>query len=119
VLSLCERVAVNITQLVQKECKGLLAPARVALDFKDALAEGFVRVFPKAIVCRSFFHLMQANVKKIRQLHLQLIEIDLSMMFESSFMLKIKVNLTLPSEISLERWTSMLQSTLCISDTRG
>jgi hypothetical protein len=44
------------------------------LDFKNALAEGFLRVFPKATICGDFFHLMQANVKKICQLHLQVIK---------------------------------------------
>jgi hypothetical protein len=46
------------------------------LDFEDTLSEGFVRVFPTAIVCGDFFHLMQANVKKVRQLHLQAMEKD-------------------------------------------
>jgi hypothetical protein len=46
------------------------------LDFEDALSEGFVRVFPTAIICGDFFHLMQANVKKVRQLHLQAMEKD-------------------------------------------
>jgi hypothetical protein len=62
---------------VQKESKGLLAPTGVALDFEEALAEGFVRVFPNAVVCNDFFHLMQANVKKCRQLHLQSIQPDI------------------------------------------
>jgi hypothetical protein len=62
--------------LIQKESKGLLAPLGVALDFEDALAEGFVRVFPRAIICGDFFHLMQANVKKIHQLRLQTLETD-------------------------------------------
>jgi hypothetical protein len=54
----------------------LLAPARVVLDFENALAESFVRVFPKTIICGDFFHLMQANVKRIRHLHLQSLETD-------------------------------------------
>jgi hypothetical protein len=63
-------------QLIHKESKNLLAPLGVALDFEDALAEGFVRVFPNVIICGDFFHLMQANVKKIRQLRLQTMEVD-------------------------------------------
>jgi hypothetical protein len=56
----------------------LLDPGGVALDFEDALSEGFVRVFPKAIVCGDFFHLMQANVKKTRQLRLQSLEAEIT-----------------------------------------
>jgi hypothetical protein len=38
------------------------------LDFEEALADGFTKVFPNASVMRDFFHFMQANVKKVLQL---------------------------------------------------
>jgi hypothetical protein len=61
-------------QLIHKESKNLLTPLRVALDFEDTLAEGFVHVFLNTIICGDFFHLMQVNVKKICQFHLQELE---------------------------------------------
>jgi hypothetical protein len=40
----------------------------VYLDFEEALADGFTKVFPNTSVMRDFFHFMQANVKKVLQL---------------------------------------------------
>lgn len=68
----------------------MLAPLGVTLDFEEALADGFVRVFPTAIICADFFHLMQANVKKIRQLHLQVMEKDVVNGVRSLFYLQSK-----------------------------
>jgi transposase-like protein len=48
--------------------KGNIEPQGVYLDFEEALADGFTKVFPNASVRRDLFHFVQANVKKVGQL---------------------------------------------------
>lgn len=44
-----------------------MSPLGLLADFEEALAQGFEHVFPEASVFNDFFHFVQANVKKIRQ----------------------------------------------------
>lgn len=53
---------------IKKETKERMSPRGVLLDFEEALSQGFVKVFPEASVLADFFHMVQANVKKIGQL---------------------------------------------------
>lgn len=43
-------------QVVKKTTKNVMSPKGVLLDFEEALAEGFVKVFPDAAVLADFFH---------------------------------------------------------------
>jgi hypothetical protein len=43
-----------------------MLPKAVYLDFEQALADGFVKVFPGATPMKDFFHFIQANVRKVK-----------------------------------------------------
>jgi hypothetical protein len=45
-----------------------MRPKYCLLDFEKALAEGFRKAVPDALVLHDFFHFIQANVKKVGQL---------------------------------------------------
>lgn len=56
---------------IKNAAKSAIHPKAVYLDFEEVLSDGFQKIFPSATIRRDFFHLVQANVKKIGQLGLK------------------------------------------------
>ncbi len=50
--------------------KGQMDPTGCLMDFEEAMASAWLEVFPKYSIMRDFFHLVQANTKKIAKIGL-------------------------------------------------
>lgn len=63
-------VLMPILQKIKELTNGRMDPTGCLLDFEEALASAWLRVFPKSSIMRDFFHLQQANRRKMGKIGL-------------------------------------------------